>query len=89
MTARYVQAADEKEKAKVEAEIHRLVVSRDRKYTSFIEFNHYKLVYRRYAGLFFTIAIDVNDNELVSAWRTRSDQNSALASHFHRILSTL
>lgn len=52
----------------MEAEIHRLVVSRDRKYTSFIEFNHYKLVYRRYAGLFFTIAIDVNDNELVSVW---------------------
>jgi hypothetical protein len=65
LNARYVQAADEKEKAKMEAEIHRLVVSRDRKYTSFIEFNHYKLVYRRYAGLFFTIAVDVNDNELV------------------------
>ena len=25
---------------------------------------NYKLVYRRYAGLFFTIAVDVNDNEL-------------------------
>jgi len=26
---------------------------------------NYKLVYRRYAGLFFTIGIDVNDNELL------------------------
>jgi len=25
---------------------------------------NYKLVYRRYAGLFFTIAVDGNDNEL-------------------------
>merc|ERR1712070_474922 len=61
----YVKAQSEKEKARVESEIHRLVVSRDRKYTSFIEFGNYKLVYRRYAGLFFTIAVDINDNELV------------------------
>ena len=33
----YVAAADDKEKARIEAEIHRMVVSRDRKYTSFIE----------------------------------------------------
>ena len=55
---------DESEKVRLEDEIHRLVVSRDRKYTSFIEFLNYKLVYRRYAGLFFTIAVDINDNEL-------------------------
>ena len=29
-----------------------------------IEYNNYKLIYRRYAGLFFTIAVDVMDNEL-------------------------
>jgi AP-2 complex subunit sigma-1 len=52
------------EKVRMEAEIHRLVTSRDKKYTNFIEYNNYKLIYRRYAGLFFTIAVDVNDNEL-------------------------
>ena len=31
----------------------------------FPQFGNYKLVYRRYAGLFFTVAIDINDNELV------------------------
>ena len=41
-----------------------MVTSRDKKYTNFIEFNNYKLIYRRYAGLFFTIAVDVTDNEL-------------------------
>ena len=44
--------------------MHRLVTSRDKKYTNFIEYNNYKLIYRRYAGLFFTIAVDVQDNEL-------------------------
>ena len=54
----------EAEKARVEAEIHRMVTARDKKYTNFIEYNNYKLIYRRYAGLFFTIAVDVQDNEL-------------------------
>jgi AP-2 complex subunit sigma-1 len=54
----------EAEKIRIEAEVHRLVTARDKKYTNFIEYNNYKLIYRRYAGLFFTIAVDVNDNEL-------------------------
>uniref|UniRef100_A0A7R9WUD7 AP complex subunit sigma n=1 Tax=Craspedostauros australis TaxID=1486917 RepID=A0A7R9WUD7_9STRA len=54
----------EAEKVRVEAEVHRLVTARDKKYTNFIEYNNYKLIYRRYAGLFFTIAVDVQDNEL-------------------------
>jgi AP-2 complex subunit sigma-1 len=54
----------EAEKARIEAEVHRFVTARDKKYTNFIEYNNYKLIYRRYAGLFFTIAVDVNDNEL-------------------------
>lgn len=54
----------EAEKARIESEVHRLVTSRDKKYTNFIEYNNYKLIYRRYAGLFFTIAVDVQDNEL-------------------------
>jgi len=53
---------DEKEKAK--AEIHRLVTVREARFTNFIEYKTYKLVYRRYAGLFFTLCVDVNDNEL-------------------------
>jgi len=54
----------ENEKVRIEAEVHRLVTARDKKYTNFIEYNNYKLIYRRYAGLFFTIAVDVQDNEL-------------------------
>lgn len=55
----------EAEKVRIEAEVHRLVTARDKKYTNFIEYNNYKLIYRRYAGLFFTIAVDLPDNELL------------------------
>ncbi|GMH59415.1 hypothetical protein TL16_g02826, partial [Triparma laevis f. inornata] len=54
----------ESEKKRIESSVHRMVVSRDKKYTNFIEYNSYKLIYRRYAGLFFTIAVDITDNEL-------------------------
>jgi len=57
-------ATPEAEKVRIEAEVHRMVTARDKKYTNFIEYNNYKLIYRRYAGLFFTIAVDVQDNEL-------------------------
>jgi hypothetical protein len=29
-----------------------------------IQFRNYKVVYRRYAGLFFCVCVDANDNEL-------------------------
>lgn len=46
--------------------MHRLVAPRDQKYQSnFVEFRRStKIVYRRYAGLFFCVCVDTNDNEL-------------------------
>ena len=45
--------------------VHRLVAPRDQKYQSnFVEFRSHKVVYRRYAGLFFCVCVDANDNEL-------------------------
>ncbi len=29
-----------------------------------VQFRRYKIVYRRYAGLYFSYCVDVNDNEL-------------------------
>ncbi|KAF9235640.1 clathrin coat assembly protein ap17 [Melanogaster broomeanus] len=41
------------------------VAPRDQKYQSnFVEFKNHKIVYRRYAGLFFCVCVDANDNEL-------------------------
>ncbi|KAK4186878.1 clathrin adaptor complex small chain-domain-containing protein [Podospora australis] len=51
--------------ASVVPSVHRLVAPRDQKYQSnFVEFRNHKIVYRRYAGLFFCACVDTNDNEL-------------------------
>ncbi|KAK7045772.1 AP-2 complex subunit sigma [Paramarasmius palmivorus] len=56
---------DDDEKVRLRGEVHRLVAPRDQKYQSnFVEFRNYKIVYRRYAGLFFCVCVDANDNEL-------------------------
>ncbi|KAJ2416457.1 DNA-dependent RNA polymerase II [Coemansia sp. RSA 2530] len=55
----------EQERHKLKAEVHRTVASRDQKHQSnFVEFHNHRIVYRRYAGLFFCFCIDTNDNEL-------------------------
>ncbi|CAD0083027.1 unnamed protein product [Aureobasidium vineae] len=61
----YAPYSDE-EKVKLKGEIHRLVAPRDQKHQSnFVEFRgSSKIVYRRYAGLFFCACVDANDNEL-------------------------
>ncbi|KAK0492253.1 clathrin coat assembly protein ap17 [Armillaria luteobubalina] len=56
---------DDDEKVRLRGDVHRLVAPRDQKYQSnFVEFRNYKIVYRRYAGLFFCVCVDANDNEL-------------------------
>jgi AP-2 complex subunit sigma-1 len=55
---------DDVEKRKLTDEVHRLVNSREAKFTNFVEFRTFKIVYRRYAGLFFCLCVDQNDNEL-------------------------
>lgn len=41
-------------------------MNRDSRHTNFLEFRNYKIIYKRYAGLFFAICVDINDNELTS-----------------------
>mmetsp|Transcript_69480 Transcript_69480/g.192278 ORF Transcript_69480/g.192278 Transcript_69480/m.192278 type:complete len:143 (-) Transcript_69480:76-504(-) len=62
--SKWYVAIEEGEKRKIEGEVHRIVTSRDSKFTNFVEFKTYKVVYRRYAGLFFSFCVDVTDNEL-------------------------
>ncbi|ORY43796.1 clathrin coat assembly protein ap17 [Rhizoclosmatium globosum] len=60
----YIPFEDD-EKNKLKMEVHKLVAGRDQKYQSnFIEYRNYKIIYRRYAGLFFCFCVDTNDNEL-------------------------
>eukprot|EP00879_Flechtneria_rotunda_P008962 GHRR01009383.1.p2 GENE.GHRR01009383.1~~GHRR01009383.1.p2 ORF type:complete len:153 (+),score=34.20 GHRR01009383.1:230-688(+) len=64
--AKYYVPVGDAEKRKLEYDVHRLIVTRDPKHTNFAEFKTYKIVYRRYAGLFFSVGIDVSDNELAA-----------------------
>jgi len=56
---------EHEEKRQLEVEVYRSIVRRDAAATNFIEFKTYKLIYRRYAGLYFVFAVDASDNELV------------------------
>ena len=77
--SKYYRPYTDDEKHKLEGEIHRLVTTRDPKFTNFVEarrhtahraptapahrprapsqYRQYKLIYRRYAGLFFTLCV--------------------------------
>ncbi|OQE89715.1 hypothetical protein PENNAL_c0013G06253 [Penicillium nalgiovense] len=64
--AKWYSPYSDEEKVKLKGEVHRLVAPRDQKYQSnFVEFRRStKVIYRRYAGLFFCVCVDANDNEL-------------------------
>lgn len=58
---------NEEQRQRTIEDVHRLVSTRDLKgQSNFVEFNGRKLVYRRYAGLYFLMLIDYIDNELLA-----------------------
>jgi len=62
--SKWFVSVEEEEKRKIEGEVYKIVTARDSKFTNFVEFKSYKLVYRRYAGLYFILCVDTRDNEL-------------------------
>ncbi|KAH8548938.1 AP complex, mu/sigma subunit [Umbelopsis sp. PMI_123] len=63
--AKWYVPYEDNEKSKLKGEVHRLIAPRDLRHQSnFAEYRNYKIVYRRYAGLFFCVCVDANDNEL-------------------------
>ncbi|KAG0068932.1 hypothetical protein BGZ89_003833 [Linnemannia elongata] len=55
-----------KEKTKIIKDVTQLVLSRRTKMCNFLEYKDTKVIYRRYASLFFITGIDPNDNELLT-----------------------
>jgi len=55
-----------KEKKKITRELTTMILSRKPKMCSFIEYKDLKIIYKRYASLFFCLAVERTDNELLS-----------------------
>ncbi|KAM8804887.1 AP-1 complex subunit sigma-3 [Eudromia elegans] len=56
----------EKEKKKITREIVQIILARNQKTSSFVDWKDLKLVYKRYASLYFCCAIEEQDNELLT-----------------------
>lgn len=59
----YTNISDE-EKLKIERELYRTIILRDSKHSNFIEFRNYKILYKKYASLYFVFCVDLWENEL-------------------------
>ncbi|KAL8187772.1 UNVERIFIED_CONTAM: AP-1 complex subunit sigma-3 [Gekko kuhli] len=56
----------EKEKKKITREIVQIILARNPKMSSFVDWKDLKLVYKRYASLYFCCATEDQDNELLT-----------------------
>lgn len=54
----------QKERSKVIRELSGIILTRGPKLCNFVEWRGLRVVYKRYAGLFFCMCIDQDDNEL-------------------------
>lgn len=62
---KWYQACSQKEKAKVTRELTTIILSRRAKMCNILEYKDIKIVYRRYASLFFVMGMDAQDNGLL------------------------
>ncbi|CAH1757151.1 4402_t:CDS:2 [Entrophospora sp. SA101] len=64
--AKWFNTLSTKEKQKIVKEATQMVLSRRTKMCNFLEYKDEKIVYRRYASLFFVTGISDTDNELLT-----------------------
>mmetsp|Transcript_24664 Transcript_24664/g.84347 ORF Transcript_24664/g.84347 Transcript_24664/m.84347 type:complete len:147 (+) Transcript_24664:86-526(+) len=62
--AQYYEHMAVEERRQLEGEIVRKCLARNDKQCSFVEHRSYKVIYRRYASLFFLVGVDGDENEL-------------------------
>ncbi|KAK6459036.1 AP-1 clathrin associated protein complex subunit [Scheffersomyces xylosifermentans] len=64
--SKWYETISQKEKGKITRELSTLILSRRAKMCNVLEYKDMKIVYRRYASLFFIIGIESGDNELLA-----------------------
>ncbi|KAL5476094.1 hypothetical protein EMCRGX_G026000 [Ephydatia muelleri] len=62
---KWYQAYAAKDKKKIQRELVSAVLARKSKMCNFLEYGDLKIVYKRYASLFFCAAVEPEDNELI------------------------
>lgn len=62
--AKWYVPCDDADKDLQKIEIHALINSREARFTNFVDYRKIKVIYRRYAGLFFCFGVDRADNDL-------------------------
>ncbi|OLL24939.1 AP-1 complex subunit sigma-1 [Neolecta irregularis DAH-3] len=64
--AKWFTTLSPKERSKIVKDVTQLILARRTKMCNFLEYKDSKVVYRRYASLFFITGIENNDNELIT-----------------------
>jgi hypothetical protein len=64
--AKWFTTLSPKDKAKIVKDVSQLVLARRTRMCNFLEYKDTKIVYRRYASLFFIAGCDSTDNELIT-----------------------
>ncbi len=63
---KWYTAYSDKQKKKITRELVASILARKQKMSSFLEWKESKIVYKRYASLYFCCAIEQDDNELLT-----------------------
>lgn len=63
---KWYTAASQKDKKRTTRELVTTVLSRKSKMCNFLEWKDFKIVYKRYASLYFLAAVEKDDNELIT-----------------------
>ena len=62
---KYYKPFNQKERTSIQREISSMIIGRSSRLTHFLEWRDYKIVFKRYASLYFAAGIEKEDNELI------------------------
>lgn len=62
---KWYNSYSEKDKRKITKDVPNTILARTQKMSNFLEWRNLRIVYKRYASLFFAFAISREDNELI------------------------
>eukprot|EP00049_Salpingoeca_infusionum_P018709 m.358447 g.358447 ORF g.358447 m.358447 type:complete len:158 (-) comp18148_c0_seq1:228-701(-) len=63
---KWYEASRQKDKKKSARDIISIILARKGRVSNYVEWKDVKIVYKRYASLYFAFAIDLDDNELIT-----------------------